>query len=83
MLSFGGLQFLVGYFEFVVNFVLFYIIIVFCYIYLYEDMDIYFMVLVNEEIGYVEKLFVKFVKGGKMFLFVCEVGCQYDFVEVG
>ncbi|KAL9979443.1 hypothetical protein ACROYT_G017114 [Oculina patagonica] len=82
-LSFGGLQFSAGHFEFAANPASLHTTIIFRHIHLYEDMDIYLTVLVNEETGHAEKLLVKPVKGGKTPLYACEAGCQYDPVEVG
>jgi len=82
-LSFGGLQFSAGHFEFAANPASLHTTITFRRIHLYEDMDIYLTVLVNEETGHAEKLIVKPVKGGKAPLYACEAGCQYDPVEVG
>ena len=82
-LSFGGLQFSAGHFEFAANPASLHTTITFRHIHLYEDMDIYLTVLVNEETGHAEKLTVKPVKGGKTPLYACEAGCQYDPVEVG
>lgn len=81
-LSFGGLQFSAGHFEFAANPASLHTTIVFRHIHLYEDMDIYLTVLVNAETGHAEKLLVKPVKGGKTPLYACEAGCQYDPVEV-
>lgn len=82
-LSFGGLQFSAGHFEFAANPASLHTTIVFRHIHLYEDMDIYLTVLVNAETGHAEKLLVKPVKGGKTPLYACEAGCQYDPLEVG
>ena len=82
-LSFGGLQFSAGHFEFAANPASLHTTITFRHIHLYEDMDIYLTVMVNEETGHAEKLIVRPVKGGKTPLYACEAGCQYDPVEVG
>lgn len=82
-LSFGGLQFSAGHFEFAANPASLHTTITFRHIHLYEDMDICLTVMVNEETGHAEKLTVKPVKGGKIPLYACEAGCQYDPVEVG
>lgn len=82
-LSFGGLQFSAGHFEFAANPASLHTSITFRHIHLYEDMDIYLTVMVNEDTGHAEKLIVKPVKGGKTPLYACEAGCQYDPVEVG
>ncbi|CAH3168237.1 unnamed protein product [Porites lobata] len=82
-LSFGGLQFSAGHFEFAANPASLHTTITFRRIHLYEDMDIFLSVTVNEDNGHAEKLIVKPVKGGKTPLYACEAGCQYDPVEVG
>lgn len=82
-LSFGGLQFSAGHFEFAANPASLHTTITFRRIHLYEDMDIFLSVTVNEDNGHAEKLIVKPVKGGKTPLYACEAGCQYDPMEVG
>ena len=81
-LSFGGLQFSAGHFEFAANPASLHTSITFRHIHLYDDMDVYLTVQINEETGHAEKLIVKPVKGGKSTLYACEAGCQYDPVEV-
>lgn len=81
-LSFGGLQFSAGHFEFAANPASLHTTIAFRRLHLYEDTDIYLTVTVNEDSGYAEKLTVKPVKAGKSPLYACEAGCQYDPVEI-
>lgn len=82
MLSFGGLQFSAGHFEFAANPASLHTSITFRHIHLYEDMGINLTVTVNEDTGHAEKLIIEPIKGGKTRLYACEAGCQYDPVEV-
>ncbi|XP_068704275.1 uncharacterized protein KIAA2013 homolog [Montipora foliosa] len=81
-LSFGGLQFSAGHFEFAANPASLHTTITFRHLHLYEYMDVNLTVTVNEDTGHAETLTVKPVKGGKIPLYACEAGCQYDPVEV-
>ena len=82
-LSFGGLQFSAGHFEFAMNPASLHTSIAFRHVHLYGDIHIYLSVVVNEDTGHAEKMIVRAQGAAKSQLFACEAGCQYDPIEVG
>ena len=82
-LSFGGLQFSAGHFEFAVNPASLHTSLAFRHVHLYGAIHIYLSVLVNDETGHADKMVLWAQGAEKSVLYACEAGCQYDPVEVG
>lgn len=83
-LSFGGLQFSAGLFEFAANPASLHTSVTFRHIHLYKNVYINVSVVINDHTGHAEKLLIKANLGdGKTSLYACEAGCQYEPVELG
>jgi S-adenosylmethionine:tRNA-ribosyltransferase-isomerase (queuine synthetase) len=80
-LSFGGLQFSAGLFEFAANPASLHTSVTFRHIHLYKGIFINVSVVINEHTGHAEKLVIK-AKGIDK-IYACEAGCQYEPVELG
>ncbi|KAK3726969.1 hypothetical protein QZH41_014712 [Actinostola sp. cb2023] len=83
-LSFGGLQFSAGLFEFAANPASLHTSVTFRHIHLYKGIYINVSVIINEHTGHAEKLVIKSNLGDdKTPLYACEAGCQYEPVQLG
>lgn len=81
-LSFGGLQFSAGLFEFAANPASLHTSVTFRHIHLYKGIFINVSVIINDHTGHAEKLFVQAKGNVKTPLYACEAGCQYEPVEL-
>ncbi|XP_031550288.1 uncharacterized protein KIAA2013 homolog [Actinia tenebrosa] len=81
-LSFGGLQFSAGLFEFAANPASLHTSVTFRHIHLYKGIFINVSVIINDHTGHAEKLFIQAKGNEKTPLYACEAGCQYEPVEL-
>lgn len=82
-LSFGGLQFSAGLFEFAANPASLHTSVTFRHIHLYKDVYINVSVIINDHTGHAEKLLITANLGDDKRLYACEAGCQFEPVELG